>query len=101
MPDVGSSRIVVLHAPLGSLSSILQLFPSLIFTSRKHSPRGDDNLDEAEYFLQVTQSQLDAIYTASQQVSETYAEEIQHIENDLDKWVLLLNSRCSCLQCSL
>jgi len=80
-----SETVVVLRTPLGNLSSIRKLFPSLIFTSRKRSPRGDDNLEQAEVFLRITQDQLDAIHKASQQASNTYAEEINHIKNDLDK----------------
>ncbi|KAJ8585530.1 hypothetical protein M405DRAFT_824783 [Rhizopogon salebrosus TDB-379] len=83
---VGSPATVVLRAPLGnsSLSAIRQFFPSVTFTFRRRSPRGDENLQEAEAFLQVTEKQLDAIYKASQQVNETFAEEISQIEDELN-----------------
>lgn len=85
-PDIDTSETaVVLRAPLGNLSSILKLFPSLIFTSRTRSHRGDDNLEQAEVFLRITQDQLNAIHEASQQASNSYEEEINHITNDLDK----------------
>jgi hypothetical protein len=78
---------VVLRAPLGnsSLSAIRQFFPLVTFTSRRRSPRGDANLQEAEAFLQVTEKQLDAIYKASQQANETFAEEISQIEDELNE----------------
>jgi hypothetical protein len=82
MPD---SETVVLRAPLGNLSSIRQFFPSLTFTSRRHSSRGDDNLEQAELYLQVTDKQLDVIYSASQQANETYAEEIMQIRDEFDE----------------
>lgn len=85
MPDFGSPATVVVRAPLGNLSAIRQLFPSLTFTSRRRSPQGDDNLQEAEFYLQVTEQQLDKIHKASQQANETYAEEIIQIEDEFDE----------------
>jgi hypothetical protein len=85
MPEAESSETVLLLAPLGKLSSIIHLFPSLTFTSRKRSSRGDDNLEYAEYFLRITEEQLTTIYNASQQASEAFAREVIQIEDDLDK----------------
>lgn len=86
MPDFGSPVTVVLRAPLGiSLSGIRQLFPSITFTSRRRSPRGDDNLQLAELFLRVTEEQLNTIHNASQQANETFAEEIIQIEDELNE----------------
>ncbi|OJA20855.1 hypothetical protein AZE42_13232, partial [Rhizopogon vesiculosus] len=92
MPNSGSSETVVLRTPLGNLFSIQRFIPSLTFTSRKHSSRGDDNLEDAELYLQVTDKQLDIIYKASQQASETYAGEITEIQDQFNEITSLLNA---------
>lgn len=82
MPDFGST--VLLRTPLGiNLSAIRQLFPSIAITSRRNSPRGDDNLQRAEVYLRITEEQLNAIYTASQEANETFAEDIAQIKGEL------------------
>lgn len=91
MPE--SDSTVIVRTLLGiNLSSIRQLFPSLTFTSRRRSSRGDDNIDQAEYYIRVTEEQLDAIYNASQEASDSFADEINIIEGDLNELTLLLNT---------
>jgi len=93
MPDLGSPATVVVPTPLGNLSAIRKRLASLTFTSRRRSPQGDDNLQDAKVFLQITEEQLDKIYEASQQANETYADEITQIEDELEEWVLFSNLR--------
>ena len=84
MPNFGYLVTVVLHAPGNfNLSAVRQLFPSVTFTSRRRSPRGDENLEEAELYIAITEKQLDAICKASLQATETFDEEVTQIKYEL------------------
>ncbi|KAG0695180.1 hypothetical protein DFH29DRAFT_956408 [Suillus ampliporus] len=99
MPGSESSEMaLVLRAPLGNLSSIRELFSSLTSISRirisRRSPRGDDNLEQAEVYLRITEEQLDVIHGALRQATETaaFAEQITLIKDGLDEVDAWLNA---------